>query len=87
MKKTRKQTQPAPAHDRALALVTRPALRDEYGITWSMMHLTRQEKLGRFPQRVRLGANSVAWVRVEIEEWLKARMHARRPINHEARAT
>ena len=30
-----------------------------------------------FPQRVKLGQRSVAWVEAEIDEWIAARMDAR----------
>jgi len=30
----------------------------------------RMEKAGRFPKRVRLGQNSVAWSRNQVEEWM-----------------
>ena len=30
----------------------------------------RQEKAGRFPQRIRIGPNSVAWDLGEVEAWL-----------------
>jgi prophage regulatory protein len=30
----------------------------------------RLEKKGKFPQRIRLGGNSVGWFENEIDEWL-----------------
>lgn len=31
----------------------------------------RMERVGKFPARRKLGANSVAWVESEISEWIK----------------
>ena len=33
--------------------------------------LWRWERDGRFPKRIKIGPNSVAWLRCEVEEWLK----------------
>ena len=43
------------------------------------MTLWRRERQNppTFPRRVRLGANSVAWVEEEIEEWCRARAEER----------
>jgi prophage regulatory protein len=48
------------------------------GVPWSRPHIDRLERAGKFPRRVRLGANTVAWVRAEIEA-LKANQIAARP--------
>ena len=47
------------------------------GIRWSRNHIYVQEKRGKFPQRVRLGPNSIAWREDEIEAWLVERSAAR----------
>ena len=39
-------------------------------VPYSLNHIRRLEAAGSFPQRVRLGANRVAWVREEVEAWL-----------------
>jgi prophage regulatory protein len=39
----------------------------------SRMTIYRMELAGRFPARRQLGANSVAWVDEEINEWLRSR--------------
>ena len=31
----------------------------------------RKEKQGKFPERIRLGSNSVGWRSDELEEWLE----------------
>ncbi len=33
----------------------------------------RLERAGKFPKRRKLGANSVAWVDQEIEDWINSR--------------
>ena len=37
-------------------------------------HLYRLEDQGAFPTRKRIGANRIAWVRDEVEQWLAKRM-------------
>lgn len=46
-------------------------------VPYSRNHLRRLEAAGQFPRRVRLGANRVAWLRAEVEQWLTARVEAR----------
>jgi len=46
-------------------------------IPYSQNHLRRLEAKGSFPKRIRIGANRVAWVRQEIDDWIEARMNAR----------
>lgn len=43
-------------------------------VSYSLQHLRRLEADGKFPKRVRLGANRIGWVRQEVEDWLAARM-------------
>ncbi len=43
------------------------------GICWTRQHIDREEKEGRFPQRVRLGGNTIAWVDEELDAWLAQR--------------
>jgi len=47
-------------------LVRFPQLKSEFGIDWSRMHVDRLEKVGRFPKRVHLGPNTVAWFDDEL---------------------
>lgn len=68
----------APAHDNAATialrptrLITRAELRSI--VPYTPQHVLRLEKRGMFPRRVRLGANRVAWLLSEIEEWIAAR--------------
>lgn len=37
----------------------------------------RRERAGRFPRRVKLGDNSVAWREEEIEDWIASRPRVR----------
>lgn len=38
----------------------------------------RLERAGLAPKRVRLGANSIGWIRSEINRWIEERAAARR---------
>ena len=46
-------------------------------IPYSQNQLRRLEAQGRFPKRVRIGPNRVAWVQEEIERWFETRMDER----------
>ena len=46
-------------------------------IPYSQNQLRRLEAQGSFPKRVRIGANRVAWVRQEVDDWLKSRIAER----------
>jgi len=56
-------------------LITRRDLR--LIVPYTPQHILRLEKLGRFPRRVRVGANRVAWLQSEIEAWIAARVAER----------
>lgn len=43
-------------------------------IQYSPQHIHRLEKAGKFPKRVRLGANRVGWLASEIEEWIEEKI-------------
>ena len=45
--------------------------------TISIQHITRLEKLGKFPKRVQLTLARVGWVESEIDEWLRERIAKR----------
>lgn len=57
------------------------------GISWSRVHVTRLEKLGQFPRRIQLGANTVAWDEAEIDAMLAAKAAARGASRHTATKT
>lgn len=46
-------------------------------VPYSQNQLRRLEAQGSFPKRVRVGANRVAWVREEIDNWIAERLNAR----------
>ena len=42
-------------------------------VPYSLVHLGRLERDGKFPRRVRLGAQRVGWLESEIEDWIAAK--------------
>lgn len=46
-------------------------------VKYSSQHIARLEKAGRFPKRLRLGQNRVAWLLAEVEEWIDERLAKR----------
>lgn len=44
---------------------------------YSRQSLWRLERAGSFPARLRLGANRVAWLESDIDEWLAERIAER----------
>jgi prophage regulatory protein len=42
--------------------------------TISIQHITRLEKAGKFPKRIQLTQNRVAWLETEVEEWMQNRI-------------
>ena len=53
-------------------LITRPELLKL--VPYTIRHIYRMEKVGKFPARVKVGANRVAWVRSEVLRWLELRV-------------
>jgi prophage regulatory protein len=49
------------------------------GIQWSRTHIIRLERAGKFPKRVRIGANSFGYVAEEIDNHI-AQLAAARAI-------
>ena len=58
-------------------LVSKKELRTVCGIPYTPQHIARLEKAGRFPQRIKLGPNRVAWVLSEVEAWVRERIAER----------
>lgn len=56
---------------RSTRLITRAELRSI--VPYTPQHILRLEKRGLFPRRVQVGANRVAWLLAEVEEWIAAR--------------
>ncbi len=46
-------------------------------VLYSPSHIDRLEAAGRFPKRVSLGPNRCAWVKEEVENWIKDRISER----------
>ena len=42
-------------------------------VPYTRQHLSRMEKEDRFPRRVQLGGNRVAWLESEVDAWIEAR--------------
>lgn len=59
-------------------LVSKKELRTVYGIPYSFQHIARLEKAGQFPTRLVLGANRVAWLCKEVEDWINVRASSRK---------
>ena len=57
-------------------LITRPELLKL--VPYTIRHIYRMEKAGKFPARVKVGANRVAWVQSEVQRWLELRVAGRR---------
>ena len=58
-------------------VVSKKELRTVCGIPYSPQHIARLERAGRFPKRIQLGQNRVAWLLTEVEEWLDERIAKR----------
>jgi prophage regulatory protein len=56
-------------------LITRPELLKL--VPYTIRHIYRMEKAGKFPARVKVGANRVAWVQSEVLRWLELRVTGR----------
>ena len=56
-------------------LIRKPELLLMIGLSDSS--IWRMEKAGKFPGRIQLGGNSVAWFESEILDWLKDKASAR----------
>ena len=59
----------------SLKLITKKKLRDM--VPFTPQHILRLEKDGRFPKRVRIGENRVAWLLAEVEHWIAVRVAQR----------
>jgi prophage regulatory protein len=63
--------------DGAIRFVRYAQLWQVKGISFSRVHINRLEKAGRFPRRVRLGPNTIAWREDELDDWSAARSNER----------
>ena len=55
-------------------LVSKKELKSLFGIPYSFQHIARLEAAGRFPKRIQLGQNRVAWLWEEVEAWIDERV-------------
>ncbi len=46
-------------------------------VLYSLQHIARLEKAGKFPKRVKLGQNRVGWIEEEVLDWLQQRIDER----------
>ncbi len=46
-------------------------------VLYSPQHITRLEKAGQFPKRIKLGQARVGWIESEVLEWLQKRIDSR----------
>jgi len=49
----------------------------EKGVTLGKCQIWRLEKQGRFPKRVQVSENRIAWVEREIDAWIEAKIAER----------
>ena len=54
-------------------------------VLYSPQHVSRLEKAGQFPKRVKLGQNRVGWIESEVLEWLQERIERRDEPNDVSR--
>lgn len=55
-------------------LVSKKELKTICGIPYCPAHIARLEKAGKFPKRIRLGQNRVAWLLSDVEAWIESRL-------------
>ena len=48
-------------------------------VPFTIQHIYRLEKAGKFPRRVQVGEHRVAWVASEVDAYIAARMASRMP--------
>lgn len=58
------------------AILRRPQVCEVTGLSYAT--IWRKERAGQFPQRVKLGANSVGWIASEVDSWLRERVRGGR---------
>ncbi len=63
-------------HPESLTILRLSEVRSFTGLSRSTIYL--RIKLGEFPTAVSLGDRAVGWLAHEIQEWLRARVHATR---------
>ena len=56
-----------------------PDLKEKFGFPWTYVHVCRLEKAGKFPKRIKISANRVAWLESELIEHQKKLADTTRP--------
>ena len=49
-------------------------------IPYSLVQITRLERQGLFPKRVKLGPAKIAWITEEVADWLHTKMMERSDV-------
>ena len=52
-------------------VVMYPDLSERFGIRYTRQHVSRLEKKGKFPRRLKLNGFRVVWYEWQIIEWVK----------------
>jgi len=68
-------------------LLTFDELNEKKGLQWSRSHLWRLERAGKFPRRLQVGENAIAWDEEEIDKHIEKMKAARdappsKPVGH-----
>ena len=58
-----------------MKLLSKKQVREK--VVYSIQHITRLEQAGKFPKRIRLGENRVAWLETEIDNWIASKVATR----------
>ena len=58
-----------------MRIIRKAELRKKVGL--HPVHIGRLEKRGAFPQRIRLGPQSVGWVEDEVDAWIEKKKRER----------
>lgn len=64
-----------PSIDKSVRLLSRAEVLSM--VPYTIQHIYRLEKKNKFPRRVRIGANRIAYVQAEVLEWIAQRMGER----------
>ncbi|MGA7328313.1 MAG: AlpA family phage regulatory protein [Rhodomicrobium sp.] len=60
-----------------MRIVTLKDLKPTKGIGYTAEHLRRLEAAGKFPRRIKIGENRVAWLESEIDAWIAQKAEER----------
>ena len=47
-------------------------------VSYSAPQIWRLEQVGKFPKRIRIGDNRVAWLHSEVEDWMNSKIERSR---------